>query len=248
MRSLTILLLHLFVFSTLAAEQCDNPAQGNKEANPCCCFFCNNDQIVPPPQDIKCFFQNIHKYTLTNIISKGSKPVNALPESSSDDFKNFVENQLLPPPYNSYTRLDTLERTNTDAFVVMHKGKVVYEKYWDQTASMRHAMFSCTKSYFALVAAMMAHDGMLDPEELVVTYIPELKDLKAFEDATVRHIMDMTIAIDFDEYSYGPGSDNDEFSYKLAPKVGVREAIRQYIKPHLDRPHGDTFEYATPIT
>lgn len=246
MRSLTILLLHLFVFSTLAAEQCDSPLQGNRDVNPCCCFFCNMDQ-VSPPQDIKCFFQNVHQYAMTDIISKGSKPVNALPESSSDDFKNFLKNQLLYPPHDSYTILNALELSNTDAFVVMHKGKVVYEKYWDQTASMRHAIFSCTKSYFALVAAMMAHDGELDPEELVVTYVPELKDVKAFEDATVRHIMDMTVAIDFDEKSYGPGSDISKLS-AIQSSVGTREGIRQYIKPHPDRPHGDTFEYATLTT
>eukprot|EP00588_Corethron_pennatum_P017449 CAMPEP_0194302704 /NCGR_PEP_ID=MMETSP0171-20130528/565_1 /TAXON_ID=218684 /ORGANISM="Corethron pennatum, Strain L29A3" /LENGTH=319 /DNA_ID=CAMNT_0039053291 /DNA_START=537 /DNA_END=1496 /DNA_ORIENTATION=+ len=112
---------------------------------------------------------------------------------------------------------------------------------------MRHAIFSCTKSYFALTAAMLAHDGLLDPKKLVETYIPELKGHEAFEGATVRHIMDMSIAIDYDESEYGPGSDNDQF-YNMAYTIGIHGAIKQYLKPHPTRAHGDAFEYSTPIT
>eukprot|EP00588_Corethron_pennatum_P006446 CAMPEP_0194287732 /NCGR_PEP_ID=MMETSP0169-20130528/35377_1 /TAXON_ID=218684 /ORGANISM="Corethron pennatum, Strain L29A3" /LENGTH=408 /DNA_ID=CAMNT_0039034525 /DNA_START=137 /DNA_END=1363 /DNA_ORIENTATION=- len=201
---------------------------------------------------------------MIDFASRGSKPVNIMQDSSGDEYKKFIEtfefkNDVEDAPIlldllnatdvapNSFTILDMLIATNTDAFLVMHKDKIVYERYWNQTASMRHAIWSCTKSFFALTAAMLAHDGKLDPEKLVEEYIPELKDHEAFEGVTVRHIMDMSIAIDFDESKYGPGTDNANFTFLTGTK-GARGAIKEYFKLHPDRTHGDAFEYITPVT
>jgi len=190
----------------------------------------------------KCLLQNANLFFPAQIATRGSKPINYLPYSSSDYFKNYVESVRLPA---GYTILELLNYTNTDAFLVMHKGKILYEKYFGTTKSTRHLMYSCTKSYVALCASMLVHDGKLDPDELVVNYIPELEDVEAFQNANVRHLMDMSIAIKFDESEYGLDSDSKKFNHARDAN-GTHYAIKQ-LKPLLSRNHGDVFEYASPV-
>jgi CubicO group peptidase (beta-lactamase class C family) len=48
--------------------------------------------------------------------------------------------------------------------VVLHKGRVVYERYDNQmTPHSPHLLFSVTKSFTGLLAAQLAHEGKIDP-------------------------------------------------------------------------------------
>ena len=92
-----------------------------------------------------------------------------------------------------------LNTTYTDSVLVMHKGKVVYEKYFGITTPyLPHIAMSVTKSFVGTMAAMLAVEGKLDPSALVTKYVPELKD-SAYGDATVRQVMDMTIGVKYSE-------------------------------------------------
>ena len=57
--------------------------------------------------------------------------------------------------------------------------------------------FFSTKSMAALLAGVLVGRGVLDPENLVTNYLPELSD-SAYAGATVRHL-DMQIASGFAE-------------------------------------------------
>lgn len=48
------------------------------------------------------------------------------------------------------------------------------------------------------LAAVLAAEGKLDPAALVTKYIPELKGT-AYDDATVRQVMDMTVGVQYSE-------------------------------------------------
>jgi len=208
----------------------------------------------------RCFRLNAQQYFPAKIASRGSKPINHLHDSSSNRVRDYIENDPLPKAAVSddlrrslgydndrlFTTLELLRMTKTDAFLVMHKGKMMYEKYFNQSENDRHIMFSCTKSYIALVAAMLVHDEKLDPNGLVVDYIPKLANVTAFQNATVRHLMDMTIAIDYDESKYGPNSDNVKFTESLFGN-GTHDFIEK-LQPNHNRSHGDAFEYTSPVT
>lgn len=97
-----------------------------------------------------------------------------------------------------------LTRTYTDAIVVLHKGKVVFERYDNQMKPWTpHLLFSVTKSFTGLMAAQLAHEGKIDPEALVTKYVPELAD-SAWGDMKVREVMDMTGAVRFREVYTDP--------------------------------------------
>lgn len=97
------------------------------------------------------------------------------------------------------TWADMLQRTYTDGVIVMHKGRVVYEKYFGAAApQLQHSAFSVTKSFIGLMAAMLVAEGKLDPNALVSKYVPEVKE-SVYGDATVRQLMDMTVGVRYSE-------------------------------------------------
>lgn len=90
-------------------------------------------------------------------------------------------------------------RTYTDGILVLHKGSVVYEKYFGALSPERpHIAMSVTKSFVGTLAAMLVAEGRLDPAARVTQYLPEMKDT-AYGDATVRQVLDMTIGVKYSE-------------------------------------------------
>lgn len=106
-----------------------------------------------------------------------------------------------------------LTRTYTDALVVMHKGRVVYERYDNQMKPHTpHLLFSVTKSFTGLMAAQLAHEGKIDPNAPVTKYVPELAD-SAWGDMKVREVMDMTGAVRFREVYTDPTTEIFGYSW-----------------------------------
>nr|WP_243655595.1 serine hydrolase [Roseateles saccharophilus] len=97
------------------------------------------------------------------------------------------------------TWAQSLQANYTDAIVVLHKGRVVYEKYNGvMTPHTAHMAMSVTKSAFGLLGAMLVNEGRIDETALVTRYVPELKD-SAWGDATVRQVLDMTVGVKYSE-------------------------------------------------
>jgi len=92
-----------------------------------------------------------------------------------------------------------LNKSDADGMVILHRGKVILEHYDNgMTSDTPHILMSVSKSLTAIVAGILFEQGKLDPEQRVVSIIPELKD-SVYSDATVRHVLDMRVGLDFDE-------------------------------------------------
>ncbi len=98
------------------------------------------------------------------------------------------------------TRLDEfLSQTTVDAFHVSHKGKTIYTWHSDYCSSTTpHIIFSVSKSLTALLIGCVIDEGLLSEETLVSQIIPETKG-SAFEDASVRNLLDMSVSSNFIE-------------------------------------------------
>jgi CubicO group peptidase (beta-lactamase class C family) len=106
------------------------------------------------------------------------------------------------------------KNTYTDALLVLHKGRIVYEKYYvGETAEQPHALWSMTKSFTGLLATILINDGKLDPNAKIAQYIPELAS-SAWGDATLQQTLDMTTGLHYDEVFTDPKS--DVFRYVIA--------------------------------
>ena len=99
-----------------------------------------------------------------------------------------------------------LRETETDGFLVMRDGAILYEWYANGlSADQPHIIFSISKSISAIMAGILASQGKLDPDAPVIRYVPEVAG-SAYADCTVRHVLDMTVSIDFDESYLDPES------------------------------------------
>jgi len=86
---------------------------------------------------------------------------------------------------------ESLFANYTDGILVLHRGRVVYERYFGcLEEDGKHAAMSMTKSVTGLLAEIMIAEGDLDDTVTVDTIIPEIAG-SAFASATVREVMDM---------------------------------------------------------
>lgn len=94
---------------------------------------------------------------------------------------------------------ESLAANFTDAILVLHRGTVIYERYFGTTRrDTPHIAFSVTKSFVGTIAEMLVQEGRLDPAAPIADLLPELAR-SGFADATLRQVMDMTTALDFSE-------------------------------------------------
>lgn len=139
----------------------------------------------------------------------------------------------------------------TDGLLVMHRGSVVYERYLGALEpQIPHLAMSITKSFTGLLASMLAHEGVIDPEAPAVRYVPELAG-GAYGDATVRNIMDMTVGVQYSENYVDPNAEVRAYSvaanFRAEPKdySGPRTIFDFVRALKKSGEHGQAFAYKT---
>ncbi|NOV21906.1 class C beta-lactamase-related serine hydrolase, partial [Ensifer adhaerens] len=95
---------------------------------------------------------------------------------------------------------DFLERSYTNAFLVMKNGKIVTEIYRNNSdASTRFMGWSMTKSITAMLVGAAVADGYIASiDDPVVKYLPELKK-GGYREVTLRQILEMRSGVDYEE-------------------------------------------------
>jgi CubicO group peptidase (beta-lactamase class C family) len=188
------------------------------------------DAVYSDPAATRWFMRHVREVErtadLTSRASPGSRPA----ERPLDLDAVVVEGR-----HHGDGSLATLLReTCTDGILVLCEGSIVYERYFDGFApGTPHLCHSITKSVASCVAAALARDGVLDPEERVVAYVPEL-DGSAYGDARVRHLLDMTVGIRYLE----DHENEDSEDARLDRLCGLRPGRAP------DEP-GSAYDYAT---
>lgn len=139
----------------------------------------------------------------------------------------------------------------TDGVLILHKDKVVYERYFGCLDDEgKHAAMSMTKSLTGLLAQILVTEGKLDENARVIDIIPETEG-SAFADATVREVMDMTTGIKYTEDYSDPDSDIWKYSEAASPLPkpadykgpdGYWEYLQQ-VQP--EGKNGEAFHYKT---
>lgn len=145
----------------------------------------------------------------------------------------------------------SLQANYTDGIIILHRGKLVYERYFGVLKPQgQHAAMSITKTFTGTLATLLVAEEKLDPERLVADYVPELA-ASGFGDASVRQLMDMTTGIHFSEDYADPKA--EVWAHAAAgnplPKPADYQGPRTYyeflqtVKPQ--GRHGEAFHYRT---
>ena len=149
------------------------------------------------------------------------------------------------------TVAERLERNWTDGFLVLHRGKIVAETYPNLNANDRHILFSVSKSVTGTLAGVLVAEGQLDPEAPVTSYVPEVK-ASAYGDCTVRHVLDMTVDLAFEENYLDTKGDYARYRvatawnpFNPALDSGGLHGFLATVKRAASR-HGETFLYVSP--
>ncbi|MEQ8742944.1 serine hydrolase [Parasphingorhabdus sp.] len=229
-RTLTRSILPLFLFATCASAQAQQRPASPAESDPVTMGWM---QGSPPPDDkvvrqedgsyyqfprTRWAFSNMRTLFPTANLRRGDGPPSALSRQLRNDLDAVT---FLPSGSNKPMRWDeALQASYADAILVLHRGNIVYERYFGVTKRHTpHMSFSMTKSYYGTLAAMLVEEALLNEKQTVAHYIPELVE-SGFGDATVREILDMTTAIHYSEDYTDPKA--DVFAFALAGGIFPR--------------------------
>ena len=166
--------------------------------------------------------------------------------------KNIDALTFIPTGSNRLmTWQESLDANYTDGIMILHHGKVVYERQNGCLNELgKHAAMSMTKSMTGLLAEILVTEGELDDKALVASIIPELAN-SGFGDATVRQVMDMTTALDYSEDYADPNADIWQYSEAASPLPKPKDysgpnGYFEYLETVKKKgEHGDAFNYQT---
>ena len=189
-------------------------------------------------------FMNIRNLFPTVDVKADRSRIQALQEDLQDlkpiQFKNHL----------GHTRTigDFLDRTYTDGFLVLHHGKIITEHYFNNMgADTPHLSQSVAKSFVGTLAGILHDQGIVDPDEPLVSYVPELASC-GYKDARLSHALNMTSGVRFVEDYGTPDSDMTRIDiasgWRPLPHGDDQPTIREVILtlPKI-RDHGKVFEY-----
>ncbi|MCL3992088.1 serine hydrolase domain-containing protein [Streptomyces lavenduligriseus] len=114
---------------------------------------------------------------------------------------------------------DLFATAQTDAFLVLHRGVVVHEAYPHGGAPhVPHFNASAAKSYLGLLAAMLAHEGLLDRSARTDDYVPELAGT-AFGEARVEDLLHMGTQVSYAGRPYDKAIEAQRYHAVIAPQL-----------------------------
>ncbi|KEO86895.1 6-aminohexanoate hydrolase [Erythrobacter sp. JL475] len=221
------------------------------------------DKIITQPDSVYFSFPrlrwsvcHLREFLPTEEISRGLEapvPLSYLPPADFADERQAIDALTFTPMNGSEPMSweQSLYANYTDGILILHKGKVVYERYFGcLEEDGKHAAMSMTKSVTGLLAQILVAEGVLDETALVRDIIPEIGS-SAFASATVREVMDMTTGVKYSENYADPNADIWVYSRAASPLPkpegytgpnGYWEYLQQ-VQPEGN--HGDEFHYKT---
>lgn len=132
-----------------------------------------------------------------------------------------------------------LEGHGTVAFLVIKNDTIQYERYFrGYGAQSIVPSFSMAKSVTSILIGCAIGDGLIrSVDEPVTNYIPELQQ-NGFGKVTIRHVLQMTSALKFNESYFNPFGDAATYYYG-------RNLKRQIGKMKLGGTPGQQFDYVS---
>ncbi|MGI9319249.1 MAG: serine hydrolase domain-containing protein [bacterium] len=195
-------------------------------------------------------FHHVQELMPTAKIESETRECRAFPQM----LQSLQDIQVKSPDGDQCSFTTLLEQNHADALLILHRGKIVAEwhaAYYD--TARPHILFSVSKSVTGLLAGILEQQGLVDCEAPVADYL-QLPKSCVYRDCTIRHLLDMTVALDFEEnYS---DQKSEYIKYRIAtgwnpvdqtvPGSGLEAFLSGLTKSASE--HGQAFLYRSPNT
>ena len=162
-----------------------------------------------------------HKIFPSHQLTASSAPFRI--PSSAQSF--LPENFYSKTKYKSFE--DFLEKSNTVALLIIKDDSLLSENYSNNyNRNSIVPSFSIAKSYTSALVGIAIEEGLIKSvDEKVTDYLPELKK-NGFDKVTIKHLLQMTSGIKFNENYKSPFSEASSFYYgtdlrKLINKIEI---------------------------
>ena len=153
--------------------------------------------------ELRWAWSNIRQLVPTVNVWRGAGPASVLPREDHDIGASASVTMDGRP--QTFARM--LEESYADGIAVLHRGRLIYERYFGALKPHKpHIAMSVTKSFTGVLAGMLVVEGKIDPQAPVTDYVPELAR-SAFGDALVHEVMDMTTGLKYTEVYTDRNSD-----------------------------------------
>jgi len=119
----------------------------------------------------------------------------------TQEFTQGKMGPVVPAVLETRYALNSLTSANTDSMLILHRGKLVYERYadgWDRDTP--HFMASVTKSVTSALVGIAIGEGKIKGvDQMVLDFFPEAVQLPGWQDSkrdmTIEHLLTMTSGI-----------------------------------------------------
>ncbi|MEO9470325.1 serine hydrolase [Parasphingorhabdus sp.] len=210
-------------------------------------------QIVPFPYDITTradafepenrdwFYQNASEVFPTRTVRKGDGQPFERVEGQLDGFSFEYAGR-------ARTLSDLFTDMETSGLIILHKGKLVYEKYDRGATSGTHlATFSLIKSFTSTLVGFAVGENLIkNVEDPLTDYLPELAGT-AYDGVTIKQALEMSSGVRFDPD--GPENAKDTVQFVTdsvvtgkKPAFDIAVSYPRAVKP------GTVFNYNTAET
>lgn len=184
-------------------------------------------------------FRSMDRLFTTRTVAR-SGPVWALPRSEHLlDFSYAWQGETL-------AAAEVLERTHTNALLVIKDGRIVSEIYRNNTdATSRFIGWSMTKSITSVLIGCALAEGRIDSLDTPIShYLPELEG-GGYDGVSIRHVMQMRSGVDYEErYDFeNPGTAASNHIAALVRNTARFTDVARTL-PRVHEP-GEFFQYKT---
>ena len=192
-------------------------------------------------------FQHVREIVPTAIIPGGRRGPAPLPKNLThlDDREYALGDEKV-------TLSELANRTHTDGLIILHNGSVLYEyaaAHFDPVNP--HILFSVSKSLTALLAGVLEDAGLFDPNAPVTEYLPAAAD-SVYGNCSMRNVLDMTVALDFEENYTDPESEymlyRQATAWNPVDQTNPGPALEEFLYSlrQTSAEHGHAFLYRSP--
>jgi len=145
----------------------------------------------------------------------------------------------------SYSLEDFINRNRVAGLIVVKDGRILVERYnFGHAAASKWTSFSVAKSVTSMLVGVAVRDGHLTLDDPLTQYLPQLLNT-AYEGVTIRHLMQMSSGVAWNEDYDDPNSDVVRNGSAMRNGGGTPALISYMAALPRTAPPGTRFNYNT---